>query len=91
MAAGYSQDGQLPEDYDNPVTSDSVDTAVEDPSYGGEDAAELGLTEMSEDQDVQDPDIFDEDEDVDESNNSIISFNILYYLLQKFKFSNNFY
>ena len=76
------------------VKSDSTDVSDEDQHYDEQtetlnlqsDLSELGnpSSEVPGNENY-----YDSDEDTDESSQSIISFNFLYYLLQKFKFSNS--
>ena len=85
------QEGGAPQ-----TESDSTDVPQEDQPYDVE--PELGslnsyseLSEMEE-QPVEVPEkntYYESDEESDESSQSMISFNFLYYLLQKFKFSNS--
>lgn len=81
---------------DQQTESDSTDAPQEDQPYDVE--PELGslnsyseLSEMEE-QPVDVPEnntYYESDEESDEPSQSMISFNFLYYLLQKFKFSNS--
>ena len=93
-AGGYSQDGQPVDHYEAAAPRDTIDFVVEDASSSSFGEEVLDNPVINDNAEVEGPDIFDEEfieeEEVDDSSNSIISFNILYYLLQKFKFNNYF-
>jgi hypothetical protein len=86
-----SKDVEVPQ-----IESDSTDAPEEDQPYDVE--PELGsLNSYSELSDLEEQPVevvendtyYEREEESDESSNSLISFNFLYYLLQKFKFSNS--
>lgn len=86
-----SQEVEIPQ-----TESDSTEAPKDDQTYNVETDLESlnSYSELSEieEQPVDVPEssnYYESDEESDESSQSMISFNFLYYLLQKFKFSNS--